>query len=173
MIELYPLEKKHIQRIREIRNSQIRYLRQKLPITIEEQERWYNEYSSLPSPKKNILFSFNRHEAILAGVCGLTNIDYIVRRAELSYITDIPEDATCYREIFLDCVRELCRMAFRDLGLKTVFAETYENRPLHIELLREARFVTDGKMRNATYTDGKFLDSVCQSITSEEYDGYF
>lgn len=169
--DLYPLEKRDIQKLRKIRNEQIRYLRQKTPISPEEQERWYEGYISAPSPKKNILFVFEEGSHI--GVCGLTNIDYIVRRAELSYITSIPDTVEDYRSVFLDYVRELCRIAFKDMGLKTVFAETYENRPLHIELLQKAGFTTDGKMRNATYYDGKFIDSVCQSITSEEYDEHF
>ena len=83
---LFPLEKRHLEKLKEWRNTQMAILRQWKSLTDMDQEKWFEGISER---KDEVLFSILVFEESgderFIGYCGLVNIDYINRRGEVSF----------------------------------------------------------------------------------------
>lgn len=170
---LTPLKEEYLNKIQRWRNRQMEILRQYRPLTSFNQKQWYAEAMG---DERQILFGLVSTESgqnsNLIGYCGLVYIDQKNRRAEISFLVE-PErarDKKIYREDFLASLFMLNRYAFEELNLIKVYAETFEFRNYHIELLEEFGFQLEGKLRRHHFTKGKYWDSYIHSFLSEEWD---
>ena len=167
-----PLRRVDIEPLRRFRNEQIDVLRQAEPISREQQQRWFDDVV-VPAQREArppmILVSILDDAGRFAGYGGLTNVDWAARRAEVSFLVD-PEraaDPDTYGGDMTSFLRFLADWAFRDLGLNRLFAETYAFRDLTIELLEQAGFVREGRLRQHV-TSG---DSLLHGLLSEDWPG--
>jgi RimJ/RimL family protein N-acetyltransferase len=137
------VQPKHIEAIRVWRNRQIDVLRQKEPISREQQQRYYETeiWPNLDQPRPaNILLSYLHGERHV-GYGGLVHIAWEDKHAEVSYLLapDLLEDDVYrgYHVAFLGLIQEL---AFDDLGLDYLTVETYPQRTAHMANLEMAGF---------------------------------
>ena len=161
-----PLERKHLSLLKDWRNKQMDVLRQTKPLTDFDQEKWWLR---LKKDKSQSLFAIgiNSEEGIeFVGYCGLTNIDYSNKRAEISFLVS-PERADSkkiYREDFLSALSWLCRHGFKELKLNKIFAETFDFRKDHIKIVEEFGFKKKATFRKQYFKKGKFYDSIVHFI---------
>ncbi len=161
---LVELRHADIQTLRDWRNRQIDVLRQKHPLSEEDQERWFEEIvlpTHATEEPRFLLVSILLDEAFV-GYGGLTNIDWEHRRAEVSFLVD-PErvaNPELYRDDFTSFLAFLQKWAFGTLELNRLFTETYAFRDDHIEILESAGFVDEGRLRQHVRVDGEFTDSI-------------
>lgn len=102
---------------RNIPSNQI-YFREYRPLNDETQGKWYN---SLTDDRNTIMFAIVKGNK-LVGVCGLCNIDWVNRHAEMSlYIGDGYID----RMIAPNAWKQLENYAIKVLGLKRLWAEIW------------------------------------------------
>jgi RimJ/RimL family protein N-acetyltransferase len=158
-----PLREEDIYRIREWRNEQMDVLRQNRLLTEADQVKYYQETvmaSFEAEEPRIILFSF-----LLDGRCigygGLTNIDWVSGRAEISFLVDTARagDAAGYREDFSAFLSLMKEVAFRDVHFNRLFTETFDIRPVHIEILEANGFRLEGKMREHVRIGDRVVDS--------------
>jgi len=155
------------------RNQQIDYLRQAKKLTKADQIRYYESTvmeSFSASEPKIILFSFLKSDKLI-GYGGLTNLNYLDKRAELSFLLDSKrtQDKASYSkefEVFIALVKKVC---FEDLKFNRLFAETYDLRDYHIKTLSRSGFKLEGKMREHVKIKGKFVDSLIHGILRKDY----
>ena len=151
------------------RNKQMDVLRQTKPLADSDQKKWW---ICLKKDKNQSLFAIgiNSEKGIeFVGYCGLTNIDYSNKRAEISFLT-APERADnkkIYREDFLSALNWLCRYGFKELKLNKIFTETFDFRKDHIKIIEEFGFKKEATFRKQYFKEGKFCDSVIHSIFAE------
>lgn len=161
--------------IKKWRNEQISVLRQNKILTDEDQYKYYNDVI-LPSMAENqphlILFSY-----LLSGCCigygGFTNIDWIARKAEISFLLDTERaaDPKLYQNefsIFLGLVK---KNAFNELNLNRLFTETFDIRPVHVDTLLNNGFELEGKLRQHVVSGGEFVNSLIHGCLKENYSG--
>lgn len=172
---LYPLEKTYLPKLKEWRNAQVRALRQFKPLTDFHQKRWY---AHLKEDEKQTLFALmegGSSKPRLIGYCGIVYLDWKNKRGELTFMADPAraEKKERYKRDFLAFLNMICRYGFEELGLNKLYSETFEFRKNHIKMLKEFGFQTDGILRQHHFTDGKYYDSVVQSIIFTEWERKF
>ncbi len=166
---LTSLQHSDLEQIRVWRNTQMAVLRQYKPLTEKNQEDWWN---SLATDSKSILFAIiSANNDDLIGYCGLTNLDFLSSRAEISFLTKNGNDASQeYRRTFLETLNMLCIFAFQKLKLNRLFTETYGFRKDHIKILEEFGFVKEGVLREHVFKEGSFTNSEIHSILRKEFE---
>ncbi len=168
----FPIEKQHLEKLKEWRNVQMGILRQWKPLTDYNQEKWFQEVSE---SNNQVIFSIiilnkNKNEELI-GYCGLINIDYINKRAELSFLLK-PERVSkrdVYKDDFISALNVLCRYGFFHLNFNKIFTETFSFRDFHIKILEIYGFKKDGILRKHQYTNGRYCDSIIHSILKNEF----
>jgi len=99
----------------------------------------------------------------LVGVCGLCNINWVNRAAEVSlYI--VPERPGV-SELALELLRQ---KAFEEFGLRRLWAEVYDFRAVSIARLERCGYVLEGRMREHVFKQGKYHDSLIYGLLREE-----
>lgn len=168
----FSLEKSHLEKLKEWRNAQMNVLRQWKPLTIYNQEKWFQEISEDINQAifSIVIFDKNGNEKFI-GYCGLVNIDHINKRAEISFLVD-PKRASMrkiYEQDFTAALRALCEYGFNQLNLNKIFTETFSFRKYHIEILEKFGFKRDGFLREHQYVNGKYYGSIIHSILKSEF----
>lgn len=164
---LCALKREHIFKLKEWRNAQMNILRQSEPLTDFDQEKWY---SSLEDDKTQVLFALITDNEFV-GYCGLTNIDYGNKRAEISFLveTDRAKHKVIYRRDFLAVLYMLCEHGFDKIGLNRIFVNTYEFRKEHIKILEEFGFWKEAELRQHYFNNSKYFNSFVHSILLSEW----
>jgi len=169
----FPLSREDLSHIKDWRNSQMDVLRQWRPLSDLNQENWYRVVSE---DDHQVIFSIKERNSDtstkLIGYCGITNIDYINRRGEISFLVDPSrtEDIDLYRLDLSAVLNFLCLYGFDSLNLHKLFTETFDFRVDHINILEEFGMHRDGIIREHQYTNGKYNNSVIRSILQTEWD---
>ncbi|QDK43249.1 ribosomal-protein-serine acetyltransferase [Bacteriovorax stolpii] len=165
-----PIEKSHLYDIMDWRNKQLNILRTKKIHTKEDQDRYFDNVI-IPSmdmdEPTSILFSFFK-ENVLIGYGGLTNIDWSVKKAEISFLlnNELAKETTEYLEIFTMFLKMLKNIAFKEVKLHRLFTETYDLRPIHVQAL-EREMNLEGRLKDHIFQDGKYVDVLFHGILNE------
>lgn len=170
---LVALRKEDIQLIRKWRNDQMDILRQKKPLSVLEQKKYYdNIIQKTFSQKKpeSILFSFLFNN-ICIGYGGFVHISWDLRRAELSFIVDTKrsKNKRVYNvdlSTFLTLIKQI---AFSELNLNRIFTETYNIRPFHISVLEKSGFQLEGQLKEHMKISNVYVDSLIHGFLRSQF----
>lgn len=170
---IVPIREQDMEPIRIWRNEQIRVLRQNFPLSVEQQQTYYNSVVKPQFFQENptqVLFSFLRDGECI-GYGGLVHISWLDQRAEMSFLVDPVEtqDKTNYEQIFSVFITLIKRVLFSEMAFNRLFTETYVFRTHHIATLEQNGFVREGVLRQQILFDGSPMDSIIHSILKEEY----
>ena len=179
MIRLRPLEREDLKQLRDWRNdpdifSRVREYRY---LNMENQEYWFN---SLIEDPLTIMFGVEHQPLLLSeytlpvygdwfliGVCGLVNIDWIGRKAEVSiYIGD-----KSYRQkgLGLEILNALAKYAFEECNLNRLWAEVYESNQAGRKLFMKAGYAEEGVLLSFTYKNGRYQNSYIYRLMRDEW----
>lgn len=163
-ITLVPIRQQDLFAVMRWRNAQIDVLRQAAPLTEADQQRYWDqviEPAFHEAQPRQILVSVLEGEACVA-YGGLVHIDWLSRRAEVSFLADtaISADEERHGQLFATYLRALKRVAFDQLGFHRLFTETYDIRPRHVRVLEESGFHAEGRMVDHVRIGERFVDSL-------------
>lgn len=170
---ILPLRKKDMQSIRKWRNDQIDVLRQNQFLTEEDQIEYFNTVIKRTYDEKEpecMLFSLMLKNTCI-GYGGLTNIDWISKSAEVSFLLDTNQimESKVYRKHFLAFLNMIISLIFVELEFNRLFSETYDIRPLHIKILEEVGFKLERRLKKHVYIKGSFVDSLIHGFLRDDY----
>lgn len=142
--------------------------RQSRPLWWDEHLRWYENLNV----NRDMMFAIKSDELspITFGVCGLTNIDWIARSAELSiYIGSSGARKKGYGK---ETVNVLLQLAFLDLGLYSVWVECFDlpTGSGTAPFFQRCGFELGGRRRAATYKQGRHYDSLYLTMLRPEWE---
>lgn len=165
-LEFKTFSNAYIEDIRKIRNNQRKILRQNSFITKKDQKIYFNNFIKKDfdseTPKTILKLIFIKKKLI--GYCGLTNIDWFNKRAELSFIIKSKfNNSEKFDLIFLESLGFLENLIFDELNFTKFFAETYAFRKKVIKLLLDNGYSIEGKLKSHVYKKGEFHDSIILS----------
>lgn len=101
-----------------------------------------------------------------AGVCGLTDIDMVNRRAEFSlYIAPKKQKAGLGQEALC----QLLEYGFNDLGLNRIWGEVYDGNDKALHIFKKLGFLQEGVRREFYFRDGRHIDAHLISINRAGY----
>jgi len=166
------VQPEHIEKIRQWRNKQMDVLRQTHAISREEQIEYFKNNVWLEMGKNQpdkILLSI-KIKGKLIGYGGLVYISWDNKRAELSFIIDpsLVLNTKSYNNIFSVYLKMINKVAFKNLGLKRLFTETYDFRKEHINILEKNGFIKEGRLRNHIIHEGERIDSIIHGVIDDE-----
>ena len=155
-MKLRQLNKSDLQKIMEWRNEQMLILRQYKPLTMYNQEQWWEKLSTDPH---QIIFGIEDEPGDLIGYCGLVYIDWVNQRAEMSMIfkTIYSHDMEKHKE----AIELLLEYAFEDINLNKITVEFFEARVGNYGLMiKEVGFVHEGTLREHTNLKTNYIYSI-------------
>lgn len=163
-VELKALDSSHIDLAREWRNNPAinQWCRQYSPISDRQQEVWFKRQSDDSSINMFSIYD----EYTFIGVCGLTSIDMVNRRAEFSLYVAPSYQGGGFGKAAL---KDLVAYGFCALGLNQIYGEVFDGNPA-MGMFESVGFTKDGTRRQFYYRNGKFIDSILISLTREEWD---
>lgn len=133
--------------------------------TLEEQQRFYESITDPKSPHRYYSL-YDERPAKLVGFGGLTNIDWVNRRTEISLIIFALEQRKLFGTI---AVKLLIEEAFDHLNLHSVYGECYAcnpSTPFWEKIIQE--YNADTVIIPSTkYLEGKYYDSLFFTIIKE------
>lgn len=162
-IELRPLSALEPAKMLEWRNDPdiYKWCRQYEPLEKWRHENWYTSLADRDDVK---MYSVWR-EGVPAGVCGLTSLDLINRRAEFSlYLAGEAQG----QGRGVEALKTLCAHGFLALGLHHIFGETFDGNPA-AKAFEKVGFVKEGTRRGFYFREGRFIDAHLYSILAEEF----
>jgi RimJ/RimL family protein N-acetyltransferase len=117
--------------------------------------------------RKNLLFLV-RHGKRPCGLAALADIDAADATAMVWYL--LGDSTLAGRGITSRAVRQLARLAFRELKLASVYAWAMEDNIASVRVLRKAGFHQVGSIRCAASYNGRQVDRVYFDLISSECD---
>lgn len=125
-----------------------------------------NWFESQASDKSISMYAIQAGSDPIVGVCGLTSIDLINRRAEFSMYIGPEHQGNGYGEAAL---RALIHKGFYSYGLNSIWGETFDGNHA-IKMFKRVGMKLEGTRRESYYRDGRFIDAHLVSILRSEYD---
>lgn len=168
---IIPFREQDIYCVKEWRNSQLDVLRQNYLLTNDGQKKYFETIISA-SFKENypgqILFSFFVNDELI-GYGGLVHIRWEDKRGEISFLSETKRsrDKTKYAEDFGAFLKLIKMVAYEDLELNRLYTETFDIRPLHVDILEANGFILEGRMKQHNMINNKFVDSVIHGNVRE------
>tara|TARA_B110000879_G_scaffold103590_1_gene139805 strand:- start:4932 stop:5489 length:558 start_codon:yes stop_codon:yes gene_type:complete len=147
------------------RNEQMYHLRQDKPLTIENQEIYFNTVISKlfeQNKPSQILFSFLENE-ICIGYGGLVHINFIDKNAEISFIMNTNLEKNRFQEIWTAYLTLIEKVAFNELKLHKVFVYAFDLRPHLYEVLEHNNYFKEAIFFEHCFYNNKFIDVVIHS----------
>ncbi len=162
-VSLRPLDEWDLRQAYRWRNDPriYKWCRQCEPITREHHEAYWARIAKDPHSR----FYGVTADGELVGVCGLTSIDWINRRGEVSLYID-PER---HRQgLGALAARALIDKAFKVHNLNCLWGESFDGSPA-IDLFWDLGFKREGVRREFYFRDGQYVDAILFSLLRSEH----
>lgn len=153
--------------IRRWRNEQIDVLRQRGPLTVDDQDRYYRDVIApqlAVAEPPQVLVAVEL-DGDLIGYGGVVHLAWGDRRGEVSFLTDTARlDDDTFVADWRAYLAMLVPAARDQLGLHKLTTETYAFRTTLVPLLEEVGFVLEGTLREHHDIDGVWVDSLAHGL---------
>lgn len=147
------------------RNEQIYHLRQAKPLTLEDQNAYFeNVVSKLFDQEQpnQILFSFLKNDKCI-GYGGLVHINWIDRNAEISFIMDTELEAIHFHEYWSLYLNLIEQVAFKETLFHKLYVYAFDLRPHLYDVLVNNNYFLDAQLKEHCFFKGKFIDVLIHS----------
>lgn len=147
------------------RNEQIFHLRQSKPLSVEDQDNYFNSIVSElfgQTTPNQILFSYLKNDTCI-GYGGLVHINWIDKHAEISFIMQTSleaEEFGLHWGIYLNLIE---RVAFQELEFHKLFTYAFDVRPFLYTVLENSGFVREAVLKDHCSFNGKMKDVLIHS----------
>ncbi|MEK8180273.1 GNAT family N-acetyltransferase [Flavobacterium buctense] len=144
------------------RNEQIYHLRQQKPLTIEDQDHYFNNVVSKlfdQEQPNQILFSFLENDLCI-GYGGLVHINWVDKNAEISFIMNTALESLRFHEIWCAYLGLINQVAFQDLNLHKLYTYAFDLRPHLYKALESSGFQKEAVLKDHCFFENKFKNVV-------------
>lgn len=167
MIKLIGLEKEHLNDLLRWRNDPDvqRWIFQKWPQTIAEQELWFS--SLLGNERYKILVVHHESDRRNIGYIRFANIDYQNNSLEIG--GDIGERDYRGKGIGEIMYQKALGFIFDEFNINRVYLHVFEDNEVAIKLYIKVGFQKEGLLRQHIFKNCKFRNILVMSILKEEF----
>ncbi|WP_369765659.1 GNAT family N-acetyltransferase [Flavobacterium sp. WC2429] len=151
------------------RNEQIYHLRQNKPLTLEDQEKYFNNVVAKlfdQEQPNQLLFSYLEN-GVCIGYGGLVHINWIDRNAEISFVMNTILEINDFQDNWINYLKIIEKVAFDDLKFHKIFTYAFDLRPHLYQALEKADFTKEAQLKEHCFFDGNYIDVVIHSKTNE------
>jgi RimJ/RimL family protein N-acetyltransferase len=143
-----------------------RHLRGYQPMTLAAEEAFLRRMSE--SPTDLALGIALRANDRLVGATGLHKMDTRNRHAEFGIC--IGDKSAWGKGHGTEATRLVVRHAFDTLNLNRVWLQVYEYNERGLRVYQKVGFRTEGRLRQDTFRDGRYWDTVVMAVLREEWE---
>jgi RimJ/RimL family protein N-acetyltransferase len=162
---LVPLRDDDKYDIMQWRNEQIFHLRQVKPLTLADQENYFNKVvAQLFNQEKpsQLLFSYLQDDVCI-GYGGLVHINWIDRHAEISFLMNTTLEKESFDFHWTTYLQLIEQVAFSDLKLHKIYTYSFEVRPHLYPMLAQNAYQEEARLREHCLFNGKYIDVLIHS----------
>ena len=163
-VKLDTIDKTNSDLLRHWRNDPAiyKFCRQYDLITEAQHEGWL-EWQATSKDARMYLIRAAQGSAV--GVCGLTDIDLINRRAEFSLYIEPSNQRSGHAQAALSTLLD---HGFKSFGLNCIFGETFAGN-VAAKMFEGLGFTLEGARRDFYFREGRFIDAHLYSILACEW----
>lgn len=139
-----------------------------IPVSTASEAAWYQ--NAVATWSAGTAYQFQIHVAAdgrYIGNCGLHNVDMLHRSAEIGIL--IGELDAQNRGYGSDAIMTLTRFGFDTLGLNRIEIRAQADNERSMHLYEKLGFTPVGRLREATYTFGHFVDEAILDMLASEW----
>lgn len=147
------------------RNEQIYHLRQSQPLTIQDQDNYFNTVvNQLFEAEKpsQLLFSYLENDKCI-GYGGLVHINWIDKNAEISFVMNTELEKDLFKFNWGTFLQLLENVVFNELNFHKIYTYAFDLRQHLYPVLEASGFHEEARLKEHCYFDGKYLDVVINS----------
>jgi diamine N-acetyltransferase len=139
-----------------------------LPLSLADEEAWYDQTLKLPPDRHPMVIEVCLQDSWLpVGDCGFNSIDHQSRSGEIGIF--IGQKDLWNQGYGTEATRLLLKHGFNTLNLHRIFLRVFETNKRAIRSYDKAGFVIEGRMREAVYRDGNYVDVLLMSVLRSEW----
>jgi diamine N-acetyltransferase len=139
-----------------------------LPISMVEEEQWFDNMLKSPAEEHPLSIDVkNKNEWITIGDIGLFELDSIARSAEAGIL--IGDKSYWNQGYGTEAMKLLLKHGFETLNLNRIFLRVYADNPRAIRCYEKVGLIHEGRMRQARFSQGKYVDVLFMGILREEW----
>jgi len=139
-----------------------------VPLSMGQEEKWYADMLSRPPEEQPLCIEIKQDgEWSHIGNLGLMNFNHHDRSAELGI--SIGGKSFWGKGYGTDAIRLLVNYGFRELNLNRIYLRVIETNPRGKRCYEKVGFSVDGRLREARYLNGKYVDVFIMSILKKEW----
>jgi RimJ/RimL family protein N-acetyltransferase len=147
------------------RNEQIYHLRQSRPLTIQDQDNYFNtiinQLFELEKPNQ-LLFSYLENDTCI-GYGGLVHINWIDKNAEISFVMNTKLEKDMFKFHWGTFLQLLENIAFNELNFHKIFTYAFDLRPHLYEVLESNNYLKEAVLNEHCFFNKKFIDVIIHS----------
>ncbi|GAP15621.1 acetyltransferase [Longilinea arvoryzae] len=139
-----------------------------VPLSQAQEDGWFERVLKLPLEEQPLGIEAQTPAGWkLVGNCGFGNIDSRNRSAEIGIFIG---DADYWDKGYgTQVLRLLVKYGFNSLNLNRIFLNVFETNPRGIRCYEKAGFVHEGRLRQAIFQDGRYIDMLVMSVLRSEW----
>lgn len=139
-----------------------------LPMSMEREGLWFDEMLKRPAEEQP--FAVDRKQGRswqLLGTCGLFDIDWISRKAEIGIM--IGDKRQWNKGYGTEAMRLILKHGFETLNMHRLYLRVFSDNPNAIRTYEKAGFVLEGRLREAHFAEGEYKDDLLMSVLRGEW----
>lgn len=147
------------------RNEQIYHLRQSQPLTIQDQDNYFNtvinQLFEVEKPNQ-LLFSYLENDKCI-GYGGLVHINWIDKNAEISFVMNTKLEKDMFKFHWGTFLQLLENIAFIELNFHKIFTYAFDLRPHLYEVLESNNYLKEAVLNEHCFFNNQFIDVIIHS----------
>ncbi len=162
---IIPIRFKDRFKIMKWRNEQLYHLRQESDLTKNEQNRYFknilfNEFNK-EAPSQVIFSLLNLNK--LVGYGGLVHINWINKRAEVSFVMKTKLEENHFESLWSIFIRLIEKVSFKELKLNKIFIYAFDLRPHLYPVLEKNGFTFEANLKKHIKVEKGYKDVIIHS----------
>lgn len=138
-----------------------------LPMSLAHEEKWFEEMlKRTPDEQPMAIEAAQDKNWSMVGNCGFFNIERINRSSEIGIVIAKPYWEKGYGTKAMKLILE---HGFNTLNLNRISLGVYSSNPRAKHVYEKVGFVEEGRLRQAHYHNGDYVDEYIMSVLREEW----
>lgn len=140
-----------------------------LPISTGHEEQWFEEQLKRPAYEQSFALEaeIDGHWKLIGSVA-LFDFNWIARKAEIGIM--IGEKAQWNKGYGGEAMRLILKHGFETLNLHRLYLKVFANNPRAIRSYEKVGFVLEGRLRDADFAEGGYVDDLIMSMLRPEWE---
>ncbi|OQY35129.1 MAG: hypothetical protein B6243_04965 [Anaerolineaceae bacterium 4572_5.2] len=142
-----------------------------LPLSLTAEEKWLEELQKKSPYEQPLAIEIQPHgeedEWVFVGNCGLFDLDWRVRQAEVGI--HIGEKLYWNQGFGTKAMQLILKHGFETLNLNRLYLRVHADNPRAIRAYEKTGFVKEGVLRQAHFFEGEYVDVWLMSVLRSEW----